>query len=339
MRRAAAQGVSEQHDTRQEVITAGAEDGRWKAIMTAGKMVLEIEKLTKMYGNRVGCLDVCLSVEEGQIFGLLGPNGAGKSTLVKMLVGLLMPISGSARVLGEPLGSVAVRRRIGYLPETFSYQPYLTGAELLAFHASLCGVSPYEARKRIPEIMGMVGLSGKEGQRIGTYSKGMRQRIGLACALVNDPDLVFLDEPTSALDPLGRREVRQILLSLRDRGKSVFLNSHLLSEVEMVCDHVSIIDRGRIVRTGSLDELLAGAVEVELEVEGMNQSMLDDLRRLGRGVSAKGRTVAVSVDSRDAIPSLVDAVLRHGGRLYALEARHRSLEDLYVSLVKAGERG
>lgn len=307
--------------------------------MAGGRMVLEIENLTKMYVSGVGCLDVCLSVEEGQIFELLGPNGAGKSTLVKMLVGLLMPTSGSARVLGEPLGNVAVRRRIGYLPETFNYQPYLTGAELLAFHASLCGMSPSDTKERIPELMDLVGLSGKEGQRIGTYSKGMRQRIGLACALVNDPDLVFLDEPTSALDPLGRREVRQILLRLRDRGKSVFLNSHLLSEVEMVCDHVSIIDHGRIVRSGSLEELLAGAVEVEMEVDGISQRMLDDLRHLGHGVSANGRTVTVSVGNKDAIPSLVDVVARHGRRLYGLGARHKSLEDLYVSLVKAGERG
>lgn len=299
-------------------------------------MILEIDKLTKIYGNRVGCSEICLSIEPGQVFGLLGPNGAGKSTLVKMLVGLLIPTSGSAKLFGAPLGDVAARRRIGYLPENFNYQPWLTGGELLVFHAALCGMSPGDIRKRLPELLDLVGMSGKDRQRVGTYSKGMRQRIGLACALVGDPDLVFLDEPTSALDPLGRREVRQILLDLRDRGKSVFLNSHLLSEVEMVCDHVSIIDHGKILKTGPLDELLSGPVNVQLEVEGVTQGMLDELAAIGHDVAARYRSVTVSVDSRDAIPQLVDVVSRNGGRLFALETRHGSLEDLYVSLISKG---
>jgi ABC-2 type transport system ATP-binding protein len=309
-------------------------------------LILETFDLTKMYGDNAGCLDVCLSMDRGQVFGLLGPNGAGKSTLVKMLVSLLIPTSGSARIFDRPIGDVEVRRRIGYLPENFNYQPWLTGEELLGFHASLCGMTPAKTQKRVPEVLDQVGLVGKERQKVGAYSKGMRQRIGLACALLNDPDLVFLDEPTSALDPLGRRDVRQILLELRDRGKSVFLNSHLLSEVEMVCDHVDIIDRGKIVAGGKLEDLLARNVEVQMEIEGANQAMLDELARSSHGVNAgvdvsvgsKGNLVTLSLDSRDAIPALVEAVTRNGGRLFDLQTKHRSLEDLYVSLIK-GEGG
>lgn len=299
-------------------------------------MVLETHGLTKMYGDKIGCLEVCLSLREGQIFGLLGPNGAGKSTLVKMLVSLLSPTSGSGRLFGRPLGETEVRRRIGYLPEHFNYQPWLTGDELLSFHASLCGMSAPETGARIPKVLELVGLEGKGRQRVGTYSKGMRQRLGLGCALLNDPDLVFLDEPTSALDPLGRREVREILLDQKRRGKSVFLNSHLLSEVEMVCDHVDIINRGRIIKGGSLEDLLAGPAQVEMEVLGLNETILSELGRLGRNLRVDSPRVTLTVDSRDIVPVLAEAVIGAGGRLLSLEPKKGSLEDLYIELVRGG---
>lgn len=300
-------------------------------------MILETHELTKMYGDKVGCLEVCLSLDEGQIFGLLGPNGAGKSTLVKMLVSLLSPTSGSARLFGRPLGDTEVRRRIGYLPENFNHQPWLTAEELLRFHASLCGMDPARTSGRIAEVLELVGLAGKGRQKVGTYSKGMRQRLGLACALLNDPDLVFLDEPTSALDPLGRREVRQILLDRKRRGKSVFLNSHLLGEVEMVCDHVDIINRGRVVRSGAIDDLLPAA-EVHMEIEGMSEAIASGLGHIGHGLRIEVSHVTLQVDSRDAIPALVDVVLSNGGRLMSLEHKRSSLEDLYVEVVKERKR-
>ncbi len=299
-------------------------------------MIIETDNLTKMYGKKVGCSEICLSIDEGQIFGFLGPNGAGKSTLVKMLVGLLFPTSGTARILGRPLGDLGARRKIGFLPEIFRYQDWLTGEELLSFHASLYKMSTAEKRHRIPVVLEQVGLAGKGKQKVGSYSKGMQQRIGLACALLPDPDLIFLDEPTSALDPLGRREVREIMLELRNRGKTVFLNSHLLSEIEMICDRVAIINKGKIVASGILEELLAKTIEVEMQVEGLTQQILNEISSFSRTISVNGRLVKISLGSKEEIPALAEVVVRNGARLFSLESRHSSLEDLFVDLIQGG---
>lgn len=186
-----------------------------------------------------------LTVQPGEVFGFLGPNGAGKTTTVKILLGLVAPTSGSSHLLGRPSGNAEARRRVGYLPENFRFHDWLTGYQLLDFHARLAGVEAAERRARIPRVLDMVGLGGRGNDRIRGYSKGMTQRIGLAQAIIHEPDLVLLDEPTSALDPVGRREVRDLIRSLRARGMTVFLNSHLLSEVEMVCDRVAIVEIGR----------------------------------------------------------------------------------------------
>ncbi|MDI6907565.1 MAG: ABC transporter ATP-binding protein [Thermoanaerobacterales bacterium] len=300
--------------------------------------VIETGRLTKLYGSGLGCAEICLSIAGGQIFGFLGPNGAGKSTLVKVLVGLLRPTSGEARVLGRPLGDLAARRRIGYLPEQFRYQEWLSGAEVLALHARLCGLDRGTARQRIGRVLETVGLAGRERGRVRTYSKGMQQRLGLAVALVGDPDLVFLDEPTSALDPLGRREVREIILELKRAGKTVFLNSHLLSEVEMVCDEVAFIKAGRIVRAGPLNELLAGAATVEMEVADLTGEAEEELVRVAVSLRCleNGRFL-VHLARREDIPVLAEIVTRHGARLYTLAPRQRSLEDLFVELVGEGK--
>lgn len=299
-------------------------------------MIVETSNLTKMYGKKIGCSEICLSVGEGQIFGFLGPNGAGKSTLVKILVGLLFPTSGTAKILGRPLGDLEARRKTGFLPENFRYQDWLTGEELLSFHASLYGLSAQDKKSRIPAVLEQVGLSGKERQRVGTYSKGMQQRIGLACALLPDPELVFLDEPTSALDPLGRREVRQIILDLRRRGKTVFLNSHLLSEVEMICDQVAIIHKGRIISTGVLEEMLSGAVEVEVQVEAQTPQMLSEFSELSRKMTVDGSRIRLSLNDRKDVGSLAGIVVRNGGRLFSLKAVQGSLEDLFIDLIQEG---
>lgn len=297
-------------------------------------MIIQTFNLTKVYGKKTGCSEISLSVEEGQIFGFLGPNGAGKSTLVKMLVGLLFPTSGNATILGRPLGDIAARRKIGFLPENFRFQDWLTGEELLSFHGSLYGMSSVEKDRRIPEVLEQVGLAGKEKQKISAYSKGMQQRIGLACALLPEPELLFLDEPTSALDPIGRREVREIMIDLRKKGKTVFLNSHLLSEVEITCDRVAIINKGKIAAEGTLDELLGSNVEVEMQVEGLTKQMLDELSARSKSLAVNGDLLKLYLGGRDEIPALAEVVVRHGGRLFSLETKHNSLEDLFVNLVQ-----
>lgn len=302
-------------------------------------MIIETDNLTKMYGGKVGCSEICLTVGEGQIFGFLGPNGAGKSTLVKILVGLLFPSSGNARILGKPLGDRSVRRKIGFLPENFRYQDWLTGFELLSFHGSLYGLSGAEKARRIPEVLDRVGLGDKGRQKVGSYSKGMQQRVGLACALLPDPELIFLDEPTSALDPLGRREVREIMLELRNKGKAIFLNSHLLSEVEMICDRVAIINKGSIVKEGAMGSLLAGAVEVDIAVEGISQKMLDELSALSISLKVEGSIIRLCLKETEDIPVVAEVVVNSGGRLFSLNTKHNSLEDLFVELVKEGGRG
>jgi len=301
-------------------------------------MIIETDRLSKSYGKTVGCEEICLSVSEGQIFGFLGPNGAGKSTLIKMLVGLIHASSGKANILGQPLGDLEARKRLGFLPENFKYQDFLTGRELLDFHGSLCKMPSDQRRKRIPEVLRLLKLDEGEDQRIKAYSKGMQQRLGIACALLGNPDLLFLDEPTSALDPIGRREVREILLDLRRQGKTVFLNSHLLSEVEMICDEVAIINKGRIIAGGKLSDLLAHGIEVDLQVGNLTGEIEEELAKIGRIVLAEGSSISVAVASMEDVPRLAKAVVQTGGELYELNIKQHSLEDLFVELVQGDGR-
>ncbi|MGQ9558083.1 MAG: ABC transporter ATP-binding protein [Desulfurispora sp.] len=299
-------------------------------------MVIETYHLTKQYNGKGGCQDVCLSVSEGQIFGFLGPNGAGKSTFVKVLVGLLFPTAGKAWLLGRHLGDRQARRQMGFLPENFRYHPWMTGQDLLRFHAALYGMTPEQTRRRTGEVLELVGLRGFEKQRVGTYSKGMQQRIGLAAALLPEPRLLFLDEPTSALDPLGRREVREIIRELARQGKTIFLNSHLLSEVEALCREVAIINRGRIVAAGRVDELLKGRVEVVLQVGNPHRALLEALEGYGENMTVQGQRIALSLKSREQIPALSELVVKQHGLLYELTVKN-SLEEIFVQLVREGE--
>ena len=269
------------------------------------------------------------------MFGFLGPNGAGKTTTVKILLGLVNATSGDARIFGKPAGDVEARRHVGYLPENFRFHDWLNGQALLDFHARLAGVSAAERRSRIPRVLDQVGLAGRGGDRIRGYSKGMTQRIGLAQAIIHEPDLVLLDEPTSALDPVGRREVRDLIRSLRSRGMTVFLNSHLLSEVEMVCDRVAIVDRGRVVRSGRLAELLGGMPELRVTVDRIDPGLLEIMTHHGRVLDVQDTTVALAVDTAEVAPRLSEALIRGGYCLYAMVPSHQSLEDLFVSLVDA----
>ncbi len=299
----------------------------------AGIPAIETAGLCKEYGGRMVLHDLSLTVYQGEVFGFLGPNGAGKTTTVKILVGLVRPTAGEARLFGRPVHDPAARRRIGYLPENFRFHDWMTGEELLEFHGRLAGMPAAERRARIPEVLKLVGLAGRGRERIGNYSKGMAQRIGLAQALLHRPDLVLLDEPTSALDPVGRREVRDLIRRLRAEGVTVFLNSHLLSEVELVCDRVAVVDQGRVVRSGRLRELLGSVAELRLSVDRADGELLAALSRHAEVLAVEGATVTLGVRDLEAAPLVAEAVVRAGYRLYSLVPVQRSLEDVFISLV------
>ena len=301
------------------------------AATAATPPAIHTSDLTKRYGKQVALAGLTMTVPAGEAFGFLGPNGAGKTTAVKLLLGLATPTSGEGWVLGKPLGDRATRRRIGYLPELFRYQGWLSAREVLGLHCELAGLPPASWREEIKSALEIIDLAGRADDRVGTFSKGMQQRLGLGVALLGRPDLVFLDEPTSALDPVGRHDVRQIIHSMKDRGTAVFLNSHLLTEVEMVCDRVAIVDHGRVVASGTLDDLLGGHA-VRLRVTGLQTRERASLSAFGE-VDDDGEWITVRGLDPDRVPDLVAEVVRLGGRVYQVEPRHQTLEDRFLQLL------
>lgn len=300
---------------------------------------IETIGLAKRYRTAMALTDLTLTVRRGEIFGFLGPNGAGKTTAVKLLLGLTRPTSGAGEVLSAPLGDRAVRRRIGYLPELFRYQEWLDAREVLGFHARLLGLATTQRRDESERVLSIVGLTARAHDRVGTYSKGMQQRLGLAVALLGSPTLVFLDEPTSALDPLGRHDVRVLIEGLRAAGTTVFLNSHLLTEVERVCDRIAVVDRGKVVAAGSLNELLGSASLVRLQLGGIGPAARDVLARIGarseRAAAANGTPVWYSVptESADAIPAIVRQIVAAGAAVFAVEPQRATLEERFLEIL------
>lgn len=296
--------------------------------------VIDVRGLAKRFGRVQALADLTMQVRAGEVFGFLGPNGAGKTTSVKLLAGLVHPSAGSGTLLGFPLGDRRARRRLGYLPELFRYPDWLTGREVLAFHARL-SVDP-ECAADVPRVLRIVGLEQRAGDRVASYSKGMQQRLGLAVALLGSPDLVILDEPTSALDPAGRLEVREILHDLRARGASVFLNSHLLTEVEHVCDRVAIVTRGRVVAVGSIPELLGAQHAVRVRARANGTPLETALAPFGR-MTSDGDALVVHGVELERIPRLVAALVSAGADIYAVEPLAATLEQRFLELTS--ERG
>jgi ABC-2 type transport system ATP-binding protein len=293
--------------------------------------------LRKLYGRRTAVDGVSFTVGRGEIMALLGPNGAGKTSVIKMLLGLVRPDAGEVLLLGRPAREPAARAGVGYLPELFRYQPWLTAAEVLAFHVRLAGVVvPADERR---ECLAQVGLADRAGDRVSGFSKGMQQRLGLAIALVARPELVVLDEPTSALDPVGRADVRDLLLSLRDRGVAVLLNSHLIGEVERVCDRVVILDKGRVVASGTLPELL-GQREVRLRLDGVTAEAERRLAAVGQLTrTGDAYTVALPAEETVTVPDLVADLVRLGVRVHAVEPGRISLEERLLDILRADRGG
>ncbi len=295
---------------------------------------IETFDLGKEFGRTVAVDGLNLSVERGEVLGFLGPNGAGKTTTVKMLLGLVRPTAGQARILDRPPGDPSVMASVGFLPEHFRFHPWLTAAGFLDLHGRLYHMPAQRRRIRIPQLLEQAGLADRARSRLAEFSKGMLQRIGLAQALLNEPQLVFLDEPTSGLDPLGRRDVRDLIHELRRAGVTVFLNSHLLSEVEAACDRVAIIKRGRVVRSGTLDELTGAATEVEVRAGGLTPELLAGLEPFGRVLRVNGETVVLAVADREVLPAIARWLVEGGARLYALSPRRLPLEELFVRIMK-----
>lgn len=292
--------------------------------------------LRKRYRGRTAVDDVSFTVGRGEIVGLLGPNGAGKTTAIKMLLGLVRPDAGEVLLLGQPAADPRSRARVGYLPELFRYQPWLTAAEVLDLHVRLAGVDVSGAERR--DCLATVSLADRAADRVGGFSKGMQQRLGLAVALVARPELVVLDEPTSALDPIGRADVRDLLLALKERQVAVLLNSHLIGEVERVCDRVVILDKGRVAAAGTLTELL-GQHSLRLRLDAVDpraEARLAAAGTVSRGDDVYTLELPADLDLAAAVPDLVADLVGLGVRVHAVEPGRISLEQRLLDILRTG---
>jgi ABC-2 type transport system ATP-binding protein len=301
-------------------------------------LIIETQGLRKQFGTTVAVSDLSLQVDEGEIFGFLGPNGAGKTTAIKILLALVEPTSGTGRVLGAPLGDRAARARIGFLPEHFRFHETLTATELLRFHGRLYGLRGASLDARVERLLTRVDLVDAADRPLRGYSKGMLQRVGLAQALLNDPHLVFLDEPTSGLDPLGRLLVRSIIDELRADGATVFLNSHLLGEVEATCDRVVFIKRGRVVEERRLSAPTE-VLDLELRLDPITPAILDGLSRFGTNIiQPRLDAIALRTETDAVVPAIVSWLVHQGVQVHAVQPRRKSLEDVFLDVMGDDER-
>jgi len=299
--------------------------------------VVKTHELQKQFGSKTAVASLTLAIRPGEVFGFLGPNGAGKTTSIKMLLGLIAPTAGTATVLGSPLGNAAARAKVGFLPEHFRFHDWLTGREFLQFHGKLYRMPASRLAIRIDELLSRVDLLDAAERKLREYSKGMLQRIGLAQALLNDPDLVFLDEPTSGLDPLGRFLVRDLIEELRQQGTAVFLNSHLLSEVEVTCDRVAFVKQGEVVRELNLKEE-PPVLGVELKLGGTPKETLQGLTRFGTNLAIHNGCVKLQVNNEELLPEMTRWLVGEGVKVYQIGVVRKSLESVFLEVMGGEER-
>jgi len=287
--------------------------------------------------NIVALDKVSLDVREGEIFGLLGPNGAGKTTFVKLILSIVRPSDGSATVLGHPLGALAIREQSGYLPENHRYPGFLTAFETLMFFGRLSGLASGDLKSKAASLLELVGLSQWAKVRTKRFSKGMLQRLGLAQALVNDPRLLFLDEPTDGVDPIGRKEIRDILVQLKSRGTTIFLNSHLLSEVELVCDRVVILHKGKVLKTATMAELTTSQPIYEIQLEAPPPAdLLQELAARTYDVTPRGSALVARVRDMAQLNAIIDILRARGLTIGTVTQQKTSLEDSFITLIQGG---
>lgn len=306
------------------------------------KTIIEIQNLSKDYETgfwrkRKVCAldDLTLSVASGQIFGFLGGNGAGKTTTIKILMSLLFASSGSAKIMGHDISDVQMHQSIGYCPENPYFYDYLTAAELMNYFGEIFGINGTKRQEKTAELLTKVGLAEKDwNKQLRKFSKGMLQRVGLAQSLINDPKIVFLDEPMSGLDPMGRREIRDLIAGLRENGTTVFMSTHILSDVEALCDQVAILRNGKLAATGKLDDLLARdgeSVSFEINASGVRaESMSNEVGR----ITDKAGGVSIEVESEGEIDAALKSIRAAGGKLLSVQPIKQSLEELFVEKTK-----
>lgn len=291
---------------------------------------IQTESLRKEFGAHAAVKGLTLQMEQGEVFGFLGPNGAGKTTSIKMLLGLITPTSGSGSLLGKPIGDRTTLAKVGFLPEHFRFQEWLTAYEFLELHGELLGMERRDLRLRRDELLERVGLFDFRHKQLRTYSKGMLQRVGLAQALMNRPALVFLDEPTSGLDPVGRRLVRDIIHELRTEGTSVFLNSHILSEIEVTCNRVAFIRQGEVIRVMDVSALDQNLSMVTIRASGFTSEVISGLETWGQDIRVDGDLLTMTINRDDALPEINRYLVEQGLAVYALTPNRISLEEIFI---------
>ncbi|MCS6285855.1 MAG: ABC transporter ATP-binding protein [Nitrospira sp.] len=311
-------------------------------MLPATDHVVQIENIRKVFrvgfwGRRVTAVDqLSLDVRRGEVFGFLGPNGAGKTTTIKMLMGLIYPTSGQARIFGHPVGDPAAKAKLGFLPESPYFYDYLTSREFLNFYGHLFGLWGGSLDKRVDELLELVGMSHAKELQLRKFSKGMLQRVGIAQALINDPELVVLDEPMSGLDPIGRKEVRDLIFRLKESGKTVMFSSHILHDAELLCDRVAMIMKGRLVACGQVSELIEQGTthEVEMVIDRLSLEGLEHLRVLATKVMVNGERVMVVLGSQRQVDEALDVIRAAHAKLVSLTPHKASLEDLFIREAK-----
>ena len=301
--------------------------------------VIQTHNLCKSYGSIEALRGVSLDVRPGEVFGLLGQNGAGKSTLIKILLGIVKLTDGDATLLNAPAGTSDVRKRVGYLPEDHQFPQYHTAHSLLDFYGQLYGVPRAERMRKIPEVLEIVGIAKRMHWKIRTYSKGMKQRLGIAQSIFHDPDVIFLDEPTDGVDPVGRREIRELMEDLKRRNKTVFVNSHLLGEVELICDRVAILQRGEMVRLGTVADLTRQVGKFVIGLASGQNFPLQDVVGLGYKVEFVEGLHEVEPPDARSIDPVIQLLAARGLSLRHLVEKKQSLEDVFVKMVDQAAPG
>jgi ABC-2 type transport system ATP-binding protein len=305
---------------------------------------IETNSLSKIYSTSFGkkkvnaLSEVSLKIPPGTIFGLLGPNGAGKTTFVKLLLGITYPTFGSGLLLNEPISNYNIKRKIGYLPENHRYPSYLKGREVLKFFGRLSGMAGKDLEIKIDELLETVDLSKWGNSKVKTYSKGMMQRLGLAQSLINDPDLIFLDEPTDGVDPIGRKEIRDILIELKSKSKTILLNSHLLSEVEMITDRVGVLNKGKLLREGSVKELTEKKEEYNISLSDKDIDINKFINRNVTLIKNSDGSLSVKVDDVRSLNLLIDSFRKDGILIQEIELQKTSLEEMFITLINEADK-